>query len=230
VNNYKGKNILEVMAVEIIKVLSVLEKTHQPTMLEMLKDYTPFQRLVATLLSARTKDVTVIPVVKDLFQKYPGPKEILKLSDAELEKKLYRIGFYKVKTKHVKELCRILLEKFDGKVPDTLEEMTTLPGVGRKTANCMLSYVFNKPAIAVDVHVHRISNRLGWISTKTPEESEERLMAIVPRDSWNKVNMLLVDHGQRICLPINPKCKECPVLKYCEFGKRRFTSSRSHIA
>jgi len=203
----------------IQKIISILEKDHQPTMLELLKDYTPFQMLIATLLSSRTKDSTTIPIVKRMFKKWKSPEDFLKLTNQELEKEIYGIGFYKVKTKNIKKLSEILIEKFNNKVPDTLEELISLPGVGRKTANCILAYTFNQPAIAVDVHVHRISNRLGWVTTKKPEETEESLKQLVPKELWIKVNSLLVDHGQRVCLPIKPKCDECRVRKYC---KRNF--------
>ena len=201
-------------------VLSLLEPTHQPTMLEQLKEYTPFQLLIATVLSARTRDSTTIPIVKKLFEKYPTPAHLAEANVKQLEQELYGIGFYHVKAKYVKELSRIVVEKYGEKIPDTLEGLTSLPGVGRKTANCVLSYAFHQPAIAVDIHVHRISNRLGWVKTATPEETEEALTKIVPQELWSEVNRLLVDHGQRICLPRKPKCGSCAVREYCEYGKK----------
>ena len=210
-----------VSASEIKTVFSLLEKTHPLTMLEELGHYTPFQMLVMTLLSSRTRDSTTIPLVKKLFAVYPDPEDFVKMDLKKLEKLLYGIGFYKVKAGNVKLLSKVILEKYQGKVPDTFEELTSLPGVGRKTANCVLAYTFKKPAIAVDIHVHRISNRLGWVKTTTPEETEEALQKIIPRDLWIEVNRLLVGHGQTICLPINPKCSICPVLQYCLFGKAK---------
>ena len=207
------------MPEQIPKVFSLLEPSHQPTMLEQLKEYTPFQLLIATLLSARTRDLTVIPIVKKLFQKYPTPVQLANAKIADLEKEMHGVGFYRVKSKHVKELSKIVVEKYHGKIPQTIEELTSLPGVGRKTANCILNYAFHQPAIAVDIHVHRISNRLGWVKTETPEETEEALKKIVPPHLWSKVNMLLVDHGQRICQPRKPKCGECAVRKWCGYGK-----------
>ncbi len=207
-------------AKEIERVFLSLEPLHHPTMLEQLKEYTPFQLLIATLLSSRTKDSTTIPIVKKLFQKYPAPQHFIKANQQLLEKELYGIGFYKVKAKHVKQLSKIVIEKYNGKIPGSFEELTSLPGVGRKTANCVLSYAFGKPAIATDIHVHRISNRLGWVKTETPEETEEELKKIVPRELWSKVNMLLVDHGQRICQPRKPKCGMCVVRMGCEYGKK----------
>lgn len=205
---------------EINKIFSLLEFSHQPTMLEELGHYTPFQMLVMTLLSSRTRDSTTIPLVKKLFAQYPTPQDFIKLDIKSLEKELYGIGFYHTKAKHVKELCKILIQKYKGIVPHTLEELTSLPGVGRKTANCILAYTFHQPAIAVDIHVHRIANRLGWIKTTTPEETEQKLMQLIPKVQWINVNRLLVGHGQTLCSPINPKCPICPVKMYCEFGKK----------
>jgi endonuclease III len=206
---------------EINKIFSILERDHQPTMLEQFENYTPFQLLVMTLLSSRTKDSTTIPIVKKLFAKYPEPEDFIDLPVEVLEKESYGIGFYRVKARHVRRLSVILLDKFKGVVPDTREGMMSLPGVGRKTANCMLNYAFKKAAIAVDIHVHRICNRLGWISTIKPEESERELERVVPKELWIKVNELLVDYGQRVCLPIKPKCSGCKVIDYCEFGRKK---------
>ena len=206
---------------ELKKVFSLLEKEHRPTMLELLKEYTFFQKLVATLLSSRTKDVTTIPIVKKLFATYQKPEDFLLASLPELENALYGIGFYRVKARQVKQLSRIIIEKNHGNVPDTFEELTSLPGVGRKTANCVLAYAFGKPAIAVDTHVHRIANRLGWVKTKTPEETEAALQKIVPKALWKEVNKLFVDHGQRICVPRIPKCPRCPIREFCAYGRMR---------
>jgi len=201
------------------KIFSLLEKDHQQTMLEELGDYTPFQMLVMTLLSSRTKDSTTIPIVKKLFKTYPAPEDFIKIDLQELEKLLYGIGFYKVKAKNVKKLSEVLLNDYRGEIPDDFDKLTSLPGVGRKTANCVLAYTFKKPAIAVDIHVHRISNRLGWVETKIPEETEEVLKKIIPPELWIKVNSLLVGHGQTICLPIKPKCQECRIKEFCVYGR-----------
>ncbi|MBI2146771.1 endonuclease III, partial [Candidatus Woesearchaeota archaeon] len=138
-----------------------------------------------------------------------------------LAKDLYGIGFYNTKAGNIQKLSAIIQEKYHGDIPKTREQLTSLPGVGRKTANCMLNYAFHQPAIAVDVHVHRISNRLGWVKSKTPEETEMALQAMVPKPLWIKVNMLLVGHGQTICFPRNPDCAHCPILKYCVYGRRQ---------
>lgn len=203
----------------IHKVFSILEHSHQLTMLEQLASYSVFQQLVATLLSSRTKDTTTIPLVKKLFVKYKTPQDFISAKISVLEKELYGIGFYRVKARNIQKLSGIIIEKYNGKVPNTLEELTSLPGVGRKTANCMLNYAFEKPAIAVDIHVHRISNRLGWVKTNTPEETELELMKKLSRELWIRVNELLVDHGQRVCFPRKPNCEECEIREYCEFGR-----------
>lgn len=207
---------------EVKTVFSILERGHRQTMLEQLRNHTPFQMLVMTLLSSRTKDVTTIPIVKKLFTKYPHPQDFIDLNLSELEGMLYGIGFYKVKAKNIKELSRIIIDKYNQQVPDNFEELIALPGVGRKTANCILTYTFNKPAIGVDVHVHRISNRLGWVNSQKPEETENELKKIVPKKLWAEVNKLFVDFGQRLCLPINPKCETCPISKHCKNGKQTF--------
>jgi endonuclease III len=211
-----------VSTTEIARVFSLLEKTHPPTMLEQMKrEYTPFQMLVATMLSARAKDSTTLPIVTKMFKTYPGPEDYVKIDVQKLEKIIFKIGFYRVKARNLKALSNMVLDKFNGKVPDTLDELTSLPGVGRKTANCILAYVFGKPAIAVDVHVHRISNRLGWVNTKTPEKTEFALMELVPKKLWVKANSMLVGHGQTLCKPIGPLCGKCQIKKYCKFGKDR---------
>jgi len=204
---------------EIKRVFSLLEKEHQPTMLETLKNYTPFQKVVMTLLSSRTKDTKTIPLVKKLFSRYKLPEDFIRASISELEKALYGIGFYRVKARNVQKLSRIIVDKYNGSVPSTFGELTSLPGVGRKTANCVLAYTFNQPAIAVDTHVHRIANRLGWVKTKNPEKTEAALQEIVPQALWKEVNKLLVDHGQRICVPIIPKCHRCVIREFCLFGR-----------
>ena len=203
------------------KVFPILEKIHQPTMLELLGDYTPFQMLVMTMLSARAKDSTTIPIVKEMFASYPNPKDYSGMDLQKIEEMIYKIGFYRVKAKNLKNLSKKLILEFNSNVPDTFEELTSLPGVGRKTANCILAYTFKKPAIAVDIHVHRISNRLGWVKTRTPEQTEEELKKIIAKNQWINVNRLLVGHGQTICSPINPKCFKCPVIELCRYGKER---------
>ena len=202
----------------IVLTLQVLEKTRtQKTMLESLPAFTSYQLLVATMLSARTRDATTIPLVKHLFSLYPTPKDVSKLPLKKIEELIYGVGFYHTKSKHLKTLSEIIEEKYGGICPTTFEELTELPGVGRKTANCILNYAFHKPAIAVDIHVHRISNRLGWVTTTTAEETELALQKVVPFNCWKDINKLLVTHGQTICEPRKPKCSICPITMNCTF-------------
>jgi endonuclease III len=203
------------------QIFSILEEDHQETMLEQFKHYSKFQMLIATMLSARTKDTTTIPIVIRMFKKWKLPEDYLQLDLLSLEKELYGIGFYRVKAKNIQKLSKMIISDFNGKVPDTLEGMTKLPGVGRKTANCMLNYAFGKEAVAVDIHVHRISNRLDWVKTNNESETEIELMKVLPKELWNKVNMLLVDHGQNVCFPRNPNCKNCKIVNFCGFGKKK---------
>jgi len=203
------------MKTRVQRILLTLRRYHMPTMLERF-DNDPFMILVSTVLSARTKDVTTIPIAERLFEKYKTPEDFLRIPMKRLEKMIYGIGFYKTKAKRLKALSRALLEKHGGRVPSSLEQLLELPGVGRKTANCVLVYAFRKPAIPVDTHVHRVSNRLGFVRTKTPEETEYALMKIVPKRNWIEVNELLVDHGQTICTPLAPFCSKCPIRKYCK--------------
>ncbi len=212
-------NKKSISAKEIVTILDILKKHKQKTMLEEYNHLPAFQLLIMTLLSARSKDSTVIPIALKLFETNPTPQKILEISENQLAEKIKKIGFHNSKAKHILQLCDQLITRFDSKVPNTLEELTSLPGVGRKTANCVLSYVFNIPAIAVDIHVFRITNkeRLNWINTKTPEQSEKELMKIIPKERWNEINSLIVDHGQRICAPIKPKCHECHITRYCQY-------------
>jgi endonuclease-3 len=193
----------------------MLRRTHEPTMLERF-DSDPFMILISTVLSARTKDVTTIPIVERLFKKYRTPKDFAKAPLKRLENEIYGVGFYRQKAKRIKALSHILLEKYRGKVPRQLEQLLELPGVGRKTANCVLVYAFRTPAIPVDVHVHRVSNRLGIIKTKNPIETERTLMCIVPKRYWIELNELFVRHGQTVCTSLAPFCSRCPVRKYCK--------------
>ena len=164
----------------------------------------------------RSKDLVTIPVCSELFGRVKTPQEFLNTPLPELEKIIYRIGFYKQKAKNLHAVSRELLERFDGKVPRTEEELLTLPGVGRKTANLVLGVAYGIPAICVDIHVHRISNRLGLVKTKTPEETEEALKKILPKDLWIEFNTLLVMWGQNVCVPVSPFCSRCDIYEYCK--------------
>ena len=177
---------------------------------------TPFEVLVGTLLSARTRDETTTQVVKRLFSSVKGPEDLARLSEDEIARLIYPVGFYKTKARHLKALGQALIERFGGEVPSTLEALVSLPGVGRKTANIVLVEAFDKPALSVDVHVHRIANRLGLVQTQRPEETEEALKKLLPDpEDWKKVNLLLVALGQTICTPRNPRCSVCPIEDLC---------------
>lgn len=176
-----------------------------------------FSILIGTILSARTKDETTTKAVKMLFSKYKTPKELANAKVKDIEKIIRSIGFYHVKSKRIIEVSKIIDSKYDGIVPDSLDELIQLPGVGRKTANCVLVYAFDKPAIPVDIHVHRISNRLGLVNTKSPEETELELMKKIPKKYWIKINDTFVMYGQNICKPVNPMCNVCQIKKNCKY-------------
>jgi endonuclease-3 len=157
----------------------------------------PYKTLISTLMSARTKDDTTLLAAKRLFEKAPDISSLCKLTQSKIENLIYPVGFYKTKAKHIKNLARMVLTKFGGKIPKTQKELTTLPGVGIKTANLVLNRAFGIPAIAVDTHVHRISNLLGWAHTKTPEQTEKKLVKIVPKKYWPEMNKLFVSIGRQ---------------------------------
>ena len=211
---------------EIDKVLKILLKEQGiSTMLGRLSEkYDPFKVLISTILSARAKDEVTEVIAKELFKKYPTAQKLAKANKKDVIKIIRRIGFYNAKTKNIINTSKMLIEKFEGKVPETLEQLIELPGVGRKVANCVLVYSFQKDAIPVDTHVNRISNRLGWVKTKTPEETEEKLTKLIPKKHWQIVNDTFVAHGKTICAPISPFCSKCPIYKYCK--RKGVTTSR----
>jgi endonuclease-3 len=196
------------------KIEPVLEGNPHLDELANLKR-SPFKILISTILSARTRDTNTRKVTKRLFNHFKTPKEVADADLERLEELIYEAGFYKVKAARIKEVSQILVENYNGKVPNTFEELKELPGVGHKTANCVLNYAFNIPAICVDTHVHRISNRLGWVHTKTPKKTEKALKEIIPKDQWIRINRIFVKFGQQICLPNNPKHNQCPVESQC---------------
>ncbi len=175
----------------------------------------PYQVLIACLLSLRTKDETTGPAARRLFALAGTPAEMLTLSQGQIEKEIYPVGFYRTKAQTVLDISRTLLEQCGGKVPEEIDELLKLKGVGRKTANLVVTQGYNKPGICVDTHVHRISNRWGYIETKSPEETEMTLRKKLPLQYWIEYNDLLVALGQRICHPTSPKCSLCPVQRYC---------------
>lgn len=184
----------------------------------------PFAILIGTILSARTKDENTTKVVKSLFSRYKTPKDLANAKTRDVEKIIKPIGFYHVKAKRIIEVAKIIESQYNGAVPDNLDQLVQLPGVGRKTANCVLVYAYEKPAIPVDVHVHRISNRLGLVETKTPEQTELELKQKIPRKFWLKINDTFVMYGQNICKPISPMCDVCKIKRYCKYYKTRNAS------
>ena len=181
-----------------------------------IKTEDPFKVLVATILSARTKDETTAKVTEKLFQKVQKIEDLENIPLAELEALITPVGFHRVKAKHLKELPKVLKEKFKGIIPAEIDALLELPGVGRKTANLVRAVAFQKPAICVDVHVHRICNRWGYINTKTPLETEMTLRQKLPLKYWLNFNSYLVAFGQNLCTPRKPKCEKCPVAEFCK--------------
>ena len=181
----------------------------------------PFSILIGTILSARTKDETTTKVVTVLFSKYKNAKELANAKLKDIEKIIKPIGFYHVKSKRIIEVAKIIHSQYKGIVPDNLDTLVKLPGVGRKTANCVLVYAYDKPAIPVDIHVHRISNRLGLVDTKTPEDTEQELMKKIPKKYWIDINDTFVMYGQNICKPISPMCDVCKIKRNCKYYKSK---------
>jgi len=183
---------------------------------------TPFEVLVSTLLSLRTKDEVTSVAADRLLSAARTPEALIKLTPQEIERLIYPVGFYPTKAKRLLSISRILLDRYSGNVPDTLEELTALPGVGRKTANLVLVEGFKKPAICVDTHVHRISNRIGYVVTKHPDQTEMALRKKLPKRHWVRYNELLVAFGQVVCRPVSPFCSRCPVADMCpQIGVQR---------
>ncbi|TAL55114.1 MAG: endonuclease III [Nanoarchaeota archaeon] len=175
----------------------------------------PFKILVSTILSARTNDKITAPATTRLFKTVKKLNDLNKLSTKQIESLIYPVGFYKTKAKHLKELPKAINENFDGKIPKTIDELIQLPGVGRKTANLVMTEAFDEDAICVDTHIHRIMNRLGYVKTKNTFQTEMVLRKKLPKQYWKSINHILVAFGQQHCTPINPKCSTCPVRIYC---------------
>lgn len=188
-----------------------------PSVSEIAQDLPdPFYVLISTVLSLRTKDAVTLSASRKLFAEVKTPEHMLLLSEERIGELIYPAGFYHTKAKQIREISRILLEQHEGKVPADREALLKLPGVGVKTANLTLNLGFGIDAICVDTHVHRISNRFGWITTKSPEESEKALEVIMPKKYWIPLNELLVTYGQQICTPVSPFCTQCPVADFCQ--------------
>jgi endonuclease-3 len=177
----------------------------------------PFTTLISCILSLRTKDKVTEKASIRLLKKYDTPQKLTKLSAKKIQSLIYPVGFYKTKSKRIKEISKTLIEKYDGNVPDDFDELLKLKGVGRKTANIVMAYGHKKLGfLPIDTHCHRIPNRLGWIKTKTPEQTELELRKILPKKYWDDFNHLFVTFGQTICVPISPFCSKCPIKKYCK--------------
>lgn len=206
---------------EIISILlNTFDETHLPFVSQSQWDIiprTPFTVLISCLLSLRTKDEITEKVSIRLLKDYYTPNRILELSDQELQKIIYPVGFYKIKTKRIKEIAKTIIETYDGSVPNDFNALLSLKGVGRKTANIVMVYGFNNTEfLPIDTHCHRIPNRLGWINTKTPIQTEEQLRKMIPKKYWADFNHLFVIFGQTICTPVSPHCSICPIRKYCK--------------
>ena len=208
------------MNVDIDSVYSILKKevkNYKVPVVDLVEIQTkdPLKVLLATILSARTKDETTLKAVKKLFSKVKKPSDLEKLSKKEIEKLIYPVGFYHTKADHLKKFPLVLKREFNNIIPSTVEELVKLPGVGRKTANLVVAVAFNKPAICVDTHVHTITNRLGYVHTKNPLRTEFQLRKKLPKKYWITFNSILVAFGQNLCRPVSPFCNRCPIDKYC---------------
>ena len=200
---------------EIVKILKDAEQPRSDFVHLMDTFNDPYLVLIGCILSLRTNDRTTYPATLRMLKLAKTPQEMMKVSAEKLSKAIYPVGFYENKARQIIELSRQIVEELGGKVPDEIEDLCKFNGVGRKTANLVLSRGFNKPAICVDVHVHRIFNRLGYVKTKNPEETEFALREKLPEKYWIDINTLIVTHGQNVCKPIKPMCSSCPIEKYC---------------
>ncbi|KAJ50420.1 endonuclease-3 [Clostridium tetanomorphum] len=201
---------------DINKVLEILSQTY-PNAKCALEFKSPYELLISTILSAQCTDKRVNIVTEELYKKYNSPESMITLSQEELGEKIKSCGFYKNKSKNILEASKAILEEHNGNVPDTMEELTKLPGVGRKTANVVLSNAFGIPAIAVDTHVFRVANRIGIGKGKTPDQVEKELIKNVPRNMWSDTHHYLIWHGRNICKARKPDCEKCPIAPYCEY-------------
>jgi endonuclease-3 len=184
----------------------------------------PYKILIGTILSARTRDESTIKAASNLFKRYKNINQLANADVEEIKILIRSTGFYNIKARRIKEVSMMIVRKFNAVVPDDIEKLLELPGVGRKTANCVLVYGFGKPSIPVDTHVHRLSNRLGLVNTRTPEATELELYSVIKRNNWIKVNDTFVKYGQIICLPVKPKCNRCNLKNICKFYHSTNTS------
>ena len=196
------------------KILKLLKKEY-PVVQIALEFGSPFQLLISTILSAQCTDERVNLVTKSLFKKYKKPEDYLRVTSRELEKDIFSTGFYKQKTKSIKNCCKALIENYNGKVPEDFDSLNSLPGVGRKTASVVAGNAFGIPAIAVDTHVKRLSNLMGFVKSENPDKIEERLKELFPKEDWIDLGHYIMNHGRKICIARRPKCLECVVGKLC---------------
>ncbi|MBN1756925.1 MAG: endonuclease III [Chitinispirillaceae bacterium] len=211
---------MEHYSTDIAKVYRLLEKEfhkHRMPVVELIELQTndPFKVLITTILSARTKDQTTAAAAERLFKKISTPADLDRLAVDAIEKLIYPVGFYHDKARHLKELPSVLRDRFNDEIPQTVEELCELPGVGRKTANLVVAVAFDKLAVCVDIHVHRIFNRLGYLTTSTPFATEMELRQHLPQKYWTTFNSYFVSFGQHLCKPVRPQCDGCPVVRYC---------------
>ena len=210
----------------IDKILETLANTYGTNPWNWHTRQTPFQVLIGTVLSQRTRDEKTDEAARALFARFPSPDMLASAPVEEIAKLIRPANYYNTKASRIKKISTIIMEQYAGNTPDSLAELTRLPGVGRKTAACVRLYGFRKRALPVDTHVHRISNRLGLIRTKTPEKSEKELWKVVPEKYIMVYNELMVKHGQNICRPISPRCHECSIMDYCAHGSQRRESPK----
>lgn len=204
--------------INISKTMDILGKKYPrstTTLNSMRGESSPFEILISCLLSLRTRDEVTDVVSKSLFEIANTPDKILKLPMKKLKKIIFKTGHFNKKAETLKLVSRELISRFDGKVPNNYGDLISIKGIGPKTANIVLAFAFDKLVLPIDVHCHRIPNRLGWIKTKTPEETEKVLMKILPKKYWREFNSAFVQFGREICLPVSPRCSECPVAKFC---------------
>ncbi|MEN6378983.1 MAG: endonuclease III [Methanofastidiosum sp.] len=216
-DNNNISDILETLREEI-------KKFNVPIVSEVATDRDPYKVLISCILSLRTKDEVTKKASLKLFEHADTAKKMINLDEAEIQKMIYPVGFYKTKAKRIIEMSHKILDEYGGKVPDTIDELLKLKGVGRKTANIVVTLGYAKPGVCVDTHVHRISNRWGYVNTKNPIQTEFALREKLPQEHWIEYNDILVTYGQNVCAPISPKCSICPIEKYCpkiEVGKHR---------
>jgi endonuclease-3 len=209
----------------ISRIIALLKKHYSTEEFAKVSSRDPYKVLISCILSLRTKDTVSYPASKRLFKLADTPKKMVKLDKQYLESVIYPVGFYHTKAKDILEISRRLIYRYNSKVPNDIDRLLEFRGIGRKTANIVITYGYNLPGIAVDTHVHRISNRLGLVKTKTPEKTEFALRKIVPKKYWIVLNELLVRHGQSICRPIRPLCEKCMIKKYCRYYKKEMKKS-----